>query len=836
MEAEELLSLRLSELLKRAAAAGVPAATVNAATDAEDPKSSVVRLIYGQARLSELIKRAEAAGVPASAINAATDTADPKRTVVDLLLAAPCNERSRTPANGTHESTAATPAAREQLPAKRAGREAAAPAPAPAPAPAGPPAAARAEEQPAGQQGRTTDPPATPTPHDRRGFVAGEGAVFAGWSRPVTETSVHGPTEPVPFLPAALDSDVEQVLRQVESSSDAGSSVRQSDWPAVWNGGDAPRAGRSSARSAAPADEARREGGEGGSSHHLLLQKPLVEVAAAEGAALWPGPKFTFTRPEPEPEPEPAREMRAADVAAGYALQPVPSLAPTLAHLWREDTLLHDMQLRMHPPPRPTLQPQHRPTPSLSDHALAQEGPGERGRQDPWLQLHLRGVDESGAGGETFVYRKDDGSVSAKLPLSRAAMLLSLGHISDDTLVWFPAPGSAVHWREVRTCREKLGLGPAAATAERIGVFYERLGGEMSGELTIGEMARLLAAGRISEDTRVWTEGMADLQRLGDCMRQGGELIQIRVQAERVRAADDMRSPFEQHVLAELDDLRNEAARLREMTAAQPHAATPAGDGAPGDPVTPLRPGAPQPALAAAGYEGAPQLAAVGFEPMRASGGPKPSQPPPSLTSEGRPAQIKLPMPPELPHPSFPDGPPIRSAVAATAHPAASATHQPASTGGADSVPASPAPSTQRSGSAIEWRQGRVENWRPGSDCTPSATLLSSEGRKPERQMMRALQRAARARPPSPRAPPSPETQQALTTYDVSFCLDLPGRSSMAIGWDDNEDPQSVASRFVHDVSLRPFPEQAVLCADNVLRSIGSGRIASPMSSASSST
>ena len=208
----------------------------------------------------------------------------------------------------------------------------------------------------------------------------------------------------------------------------------------------------------------------------------------------------------------------------------------------------------------------------------------------------------------------------------------------------------------------------------------------------------------------------------------------------------------------------------------------------------------------AAGYEGAPQLAAVGFEPMRASGGPKPSQPPPSLTSEGRPAQTKLPMPPELPHPSFPDGPPIRSAVAATAHPAASATHQPASTtGGADAVPASPAPSTQRSGSAIEWRQGRVENWRPGSDCTPSATLLSSEGRKPERQVMRALQRAARARPPSPRAPPSPETQQALTTYDVSFCLDLPGRSSMAIGWDDNEDPQSVASRFVHDVSLQPL-------------------------------
>ena len=66
--------------------------------------------------------------------------------------------------------------------------------------------------------------------------------MFAGWSRPVPETSVHGPPEPVPFLPAALNSDVEQVLRQVESSSDADSSVRQSDWPAGWHGGDAPRA------------------------------------------------------------------------------------------------------------------------------------------------------------------------------------------------------------------------------------------------------------------------------------------------------------------------------------------------------------------------------------------------------------------------------------------------------------------------------------------------------------------------------------------------------------------------------------------------------------------
>ena len=87
----------------------MPAATVNAATDAEDLKSTVVRLIYGQARLSELIKRAEAAGVPAAAINAATDAADPKRTVVDLLLAAQRNERSRTErtANGTPEQPAA---------------------------------------------------------------------------------------------------------------------------------------------------------------------------------------------------------------------------------------------------------------------------------------------------------------------------------------------------------------------------------------------------------------------------------------------------------------------------------------------------------------------------------------------------------------------------------------------------------------------------------------------------------------------------------------------------------------------------------------------------------
>ena len=37
MEAELLLSLRLSELIKRAEAAGVPTARVNAATDAAEP-------------------------------------------------------------------------------------------------------------------------------------------------------------------------------------------------------------------------------------------------------------------------------------------------------------------------------------------------------------------------------------------------------------------------------------------------------------------------------------------------------------------------------------------------------------------------------------------------------------------------------------------------------------------------------------------------------------------------------------------------------------------------------------------------------------------------------
>ena len=135
----------------------------------------------------------------------------------------------------------------------------------------------------------------------------------------------------------------------------------------------------------------------------------------------------------------------------------------------------------------------------------------------------------------------------------------------------------------------------------------------MSEELSIGEMARLLAAGRISEDTRVWTEGMNDLYRLGDCMRQGGAMVQIRVQAERVKAARDTRSQFEQHVLKELTELRQESARLREQQ----------------------RSGGSALSLA----DSQLQMDAPGYEPLTNLIGPQGSELPRSMGSVGRPAQ-----------------------------------------------------------------------------------------------------------------------------------------------------------------------------------------------------
>jgi hypothetical protein len=101
----ELEALKPSARRKRAAAAGVPAAELEQAEDAEDPRAALIDLILAReasaavvpelARAAELQtlkpsarrKRAAAAGVPAAKLEEAEDAEDPRAALISLILA-----------------------------------------------------------------------------------------------------------------------------------------------------------------------------------------------------------------------------------------------------------------------------------------------------------------------------------------------------------------------------------------------------------------------------------------------------------------------------------------------------------------------------------------------------------------------------------------------------------------------------------------------------------------------------------------------------------------------------------------------------------------------------
>ena len=96
-----LASLRLSALRKRATAVGANAAQVEEAEDAGNPRGALIALIVqiqgdsshqalrvelAQEKLSALKRRARAAGVDEAALDAAIDGAAPKDDVIELIL------------------------------------------------------------------------------------------------------------------------------------------------------------------------------------------------------------------------------------------------------------------------------------------------------------------------------------------------------------------------------------------------------------------------------------------------------------------------------------------------------------------------------------------------------------------------------------------------------------------------------------------------------------------------------------------------------------------------------------------------------------------------------
>ena len=100
----ELQQLKLPELRKRAAAAGVSHDAIEEARDSDEPKPAIIVLIKAtaarnaakqraqaaelqQLKLPELRKRAAAAGVDPDALEEARDSDEPKQAIIGLILA-----------------------------------------------------------------------------------------------------------------------------------------------------------------------------------------------------------------------------------------------------------------------------------------------------------------------------------------------------------------------------------------------------------------------------------------------------------------------------------------------------------------------------------------------------------------------------------------------------------------------------------------------------------------------------------------------------------------------------------------------------------------------------
>jgi hypothetical protein len=101
---EDLSKLKVSELLQKARAAGVPKAALDDVYDAKNPKAVVLALLTAAApaaaaappaedlsklKVSELLQKARAAGVPKAALADVYDAEDPKAAVLTLLTTAP---------------------------------------------------------------------------------------------------------------------------------------------------------------------------------------------------------------------------------------------------------------------------------------------------------------------------------------------------------------------------------------------------------------------------------------------------------------------------------------------------------------------------------------------------------------------------------------------------------------------------------------------------------------------------------------------------------------------------------------------------------------------------
>ena len=96
MASSPLHGLKMSELMKQAAAAGVLPDEIADAQDEDNPKEVLVRLIeqrdpraeLAAQKISTLMKRALAAGVSQDEVADAQDTAGPRDALIDLVVGA----------------------------------------------------------------------------------------------------------------------------------------------------------------------------------------------------------------------------------------------------------------------------------------------------------------------------------------------------------------------------------------------------------------------------------------------------------------------------------------------------------------------------------------------------------------------------------------------------------------------------------------------------------------------------------------------------------------------------------------------------------------------------
>ena len=131
-------------------------------------------------------------------------------------------------------------------------------------------------------------------------------------------------------------------------------------------------------------------------------------------------------------------------------------------------------------------------------------------------------------------YWEDDQGSNQEIPLRDLPSLIASGAVSDLTTVWMDG---FEEWVIMEDARVSEGASADAlravlaeaedATPEPVAFFFERESDGENEETTLAALGGLVASGTVSDETRVWMEGLEDWVSFAEAKEQLGGVLEV---------------------------------------------------------------------------------------------------------------------------------------------------------------------------------------------------------------------------------------------------------------------------------------------------------------------